>query len=160
MAHYTAGCKLGGSESVRQTQSITIGEMRIFFSGVSAQLRRSALLGPGKRLRSLLAAQLSAPLRRAALGELHLERCLKDLRERYCRDVQLAVSEQISARRRRSGGQSGGVRDGRHYYCDSCNLYFHDCCQKNQSKGRQAPLCPPCHERALAGAGGRVCRRV
>ena len=54
----------------------------------------------------------------------------------------------------------GGVRDGRHYYCDSCNLYFHECWQKNQSKGRQAPLCPPCHERALAGAGGRARRRV
>jgi hypothetical protein len=58
-------------------------------------------------------------------------------------------------------GCCGGVRDGRHYYCDSCNLYYHECCQKNQSKGRQAPLCPPCHEGALAGGwSDRKRRRV
>ena len=57
-------------------------------------------------------------------------------------------------------GCCGGVGNGRHYYCDTCNLYFHEACQKNQSKGRQAPLCPPCHERALEGAGGRTRRRV
>ena len=48
----------------------------------------------------------------------------------------------------------------RHYYCDTCNLYYHEGCQKNQSKGRQAPLCPPCREKALAGEGGRKRRRV
>ena len=57
-------------------------------------------------------------------------------------------------------GCCGGVRDGRHYYCDSCNLYFHEGCQKNQSKGRQAPLCPPCCKRALTGEGGRARRRL
>ena len=58
-------------------------------------------------------------------------------------------------------GCCGGVGNGRHYYCDTCNLYFHEVCQKNQSKGRQAPLCPPCHERALEGVGGgRTRRRV
>ena len=57
-------------------------------------------------------------------------------------------------------GCCGGVRDGRYYYCDSCNLYFHEGCQKNHSKGRQAPLCPSCHESALAGGGGRTRRRM
>lgn len=54
-------------------------------------------------------------------------------------------------------GCCGGVCDGRHYYCDSCSLYFHEGCQKNQSKGRQAPLCPACHTQALKG--GRSSRR-
>ena len=55
-------------------------------------------------------------------------------------------------------GCCGGVRDGRHYYCDTCNLYYHQDCQKNQSKGRQAPLCTPCHM-ALATASSRKRRR-
>ena len=56
-------------------------------------------------------------------------------------------------------GCCGGVRDdGRTpYYCDGCNLYFHHGCAKNQSKGRQAPLCPTCHTQALTG--GRSSRR-
>lgn len=56
-------------------------------------------------------------------------------------------------------GCCGGVRDDSRtpYYCDGCNLYFHHGCAENQSKGRQAPLCPSCHAQALAG--GRSARR-
>ena len=56
-------------------------------------------------------------------------------------------------------GCCGGVRNDSRtpYYCDGCNLYFHHGCAENQSKGRQAPLCPSCHAQALAG--GRSARR-
>ena len=49
-----------------------------------------------------------------------------------------------------------GVRDDKRtpYYCDGCNFYFHHGCAENQSKGRQAPLCPSCHAQALAGGRG------
>ena len=44
------------------------------------------------------------------------------------------------------------------YYCDVCNLYYHPLCQPNMSRGRQAPLCPSCHQKALEGSDRRSTR--
>ena len=56
-------------------------------------------------------------------------------------------------------GCCGGVHDGRYYYCDSCNLYYHNSCQQNKSRGREKPLCPACHDQAVAAAGGPRAKR-
>lgn len=58
-------------------------------------------------------------------------------------------------------GCCGGAGNmGRSYYCDNCRRHFHEGCQKNQSKGREAPLCPSCHAEAVSGVGRRPTRRA
>ena len=58
-------------------------------------------------------------------------------------------------------GCCGGLRDGRHYFCDTCRQYFHLACKPNMSKVRQAPLCPDCHLKATEGGDRpRTRRRV
>ena len=44
-------------------------------------------------------------------------------------------------------GCCSGVEEGRHYFCDSCRLYYHHMCQPNESKGRTALLCGSCFEK-------------
>ena len=53
----------------------------------------------------------------------------------------------------------GALPSARHYYCDTCALYYHHECQPNeQGKGRQK-ICASCRQAALSGEP-RAPRRV
>ena len=56
-------------------------------------------------------------------------------------------------------GCCSGVEEGRHYFCDSCRLYYHHICQPNESKGRTAPLCGSCFKKITEEGAFRNTRR-
>ena len=70
-----------------------------------------------------------------------------------------AVAEHAERPTSMWGCCGGALPSARHYYCDTCALYYHHECQPNQGKGRQR-ICASCHAAALSDEprGGR--RRV